>query len=560
MIVKITINGKEYEVSENETILNICQKLNIFIPNLCYLKGFSPTGACGLCVVEVENLGVVLACKTTIKAEMNIITDSVKVRSIRKINIDRLLKRHHINCFNCQKNGVCKLQEFTFKICGDSEKLTSDFDKLSQICELTSDLYYEEGKCINCMKCVKFLNMACNYSLKSIKDLQTIEDIKSDAFLNITDICPTAALSIKSEVPGFICKQTETYDINDVFTAKINILSYDNKIINLNSIDTYIKDQNRLEIIHLPNREVSKDDYQEVMDNLKQRILSNEHELNIFVIGDNIDLVSFSYLKILSEKFNNVRLCFNDFNIQNRSALGIKRSELTSMDFAFFLGNISDIDKLRFSLNQNKFKETLVLNMENSLKELGDEKFSKFRYPYLIVYSNIFRKYEPAFVWEKIESFEKDYFNKFGVNLNTRIIPQNLSQMLVSEIDSYIPITDIFSKFNRHDILSLSIIGDIDYELKVSEDTYAISNSVFKYTGCIHIPSKHYIEDENWYINIFRELLKTKRAINSNLKSNREFLFDLMKNIFENNFDSINDEVKRYIKNAFFEKHDIRYF
>ncbi len=403
--------------------------------------------------------------------------------------------------------------------------------------------------------------MVSNYSLKSVKDLQTTDGIKSDAFLNITDICPTAALSIKTEIPNFICKLTETYDINDVFTPKINILSYDNKVINVNSIDTYIKDKNRIEVIHLPNRKTLKNNYQEVIDNLKQRILSNAHELNIFVVGDNIDLVSFSYLKILSEKFNNVRLCFNDFNIPNRSVLEIKRSELNSMDLVFFLGNVSHIDKLRFSLNQNKFRETLVLNIEEDhLKELSYEKFSKFKYPYLIVYSNIFRKYEPAFVWEKIQNLENDYFNKFGVNLNMRIIPQNLSQMLISQTDSYIPVTDLFSKFNKHDILSLCIIGNIDYELKIPEDTYAISNSVFKYTGYVHIPSKHYIEDESWYINIFRELLKTKRVINSNLKTNREFLFDLMENIFEDNFDSINDKVKRYIKNNFFEKYDIKYF
>ncbi|MDO4975611.1 MAG: hypothetical protein Q4E61_04795, partial [Alphaproteobacteria bacterium] len=82
---------------------------------------------------------------------------------------------------------------------------------------------------------------------------------------------------------------------------------------------------------------------------------------------------------------------------------------------------------------------------------------------------------------------------------------------------------------------------------------------VFEYPGCIHIPSKHYIEDEGYYINAFGELLKTKQVINNDLKSNREFLFDLMKSIFSDNFDSINNEVKIYIRNNFFENYDAKY-
>lgn len=562
LIVKITINGKEYEVSENKTILNTCQKLNIHIPNLCYLKGFSPTGACGLCAVEVEDIGVVLACKTVVKDGMNINTDSTKVHSIRKLNIDRLLKRHHINCFNCLKNGMCKFQEYTFNIYHDSpEKLKLDTDKLDKNDKITSDLYYNEEKCINCMKCLKFLNAVCDYSLKSVKDLQTIDTGKCNVLLNIPDICPTVALSIKTEVPGFICDKIETYDINDVFAPKIKIFKYNNKIVDVNSIDVYINDKTRIELMHLPNREFLDDIYKEAIKNVTQRILSNAHELNIFVVGDNIDLITFSYLKILSEKFNNIRLCFNDFNIPNNLALGLKRSDLISMEFIFFLGDISHIDKLKFALNQNKFRKSLLLNInELNFKGLSTENFSKARYPYLIIFSNIFRKYDSSFVLEKIKKFKEDYFNKFGVNLNIGFIPQNLSQMLVFQANNYMPMDDLFSKFNKHDILSLCIIGDTNYELKIPVGIYAISNSVFNFPNCIHIPSKHYTEDEGYYINIFNELLKTKNVINNNLKSNREFLFDLMQNIFGNDFDSINHEAKQYIRNNFFKKYDFTHF
>ena len=44
----VYINGREYSFSQDETILDICNRNNIFIPTLCHLKGTTPTGACRL--------------------------------------------------------------------------------------------------------------------------------------------------------------------------------------------------------------------------------------------------------------------------------------------------------------------------------------------------------------------------------------------------------------------------------------------------------------------------------------------------------------------------------
>ena len=50
----IVIDGHEFTFTPGETILQVARRNGIDIPTLCYLKGATPTGACRICVVEVE--------------------------------------------------------------------------------------------------------------------------------------------------------------------------------------------------------------------------------------------------------------------------------------------------------------------------------------------------------------------------------------------------------------------------------------------------------------------------------------------------------------------------
>ena len=50
----IVINGNKFLFDPGETILEIAHRNSIDIPTLCHLKRATPTGACRMCVVEVE--------------------------------------------------------------------------------------------------------------------------------------------------------------------------------------------------------------------------------------------------------------------------------------------------------------------------------------------------------------------------------------------------------------------------------------------------------------------------------------------------------------------------
>lgn len=52
--ITITIDDQEVETTAGTSVLEAALAAGICIPNLCYLPGATPTGACRVCLVEVE--------------------------------------------------------------------------------------------------------------------------------------------------------------------------------------------------------------------------------------------------------------------------------------------------------------------------------------------------------------------------------------------------------------------------------------------------------------------------------------------------------------------------
>jgi len=95
----LTINGYQFEFETGDTILDVCRRSSIDVPTLCHLKGATPTGACRICVVEVENARSLLtACSTPAAPNMVVETDSPAVVTARKEILQLLLSSGNHNC------------------------------------------------------------------------------------------------------------------------------------------------------------------------------------------------------------------------------------------------------------------------------------------------------------------------------------------------------------------------------------------------------------------------------------------------------------------------------
>lgn len=95
----ITINHVQLSFSPEETILEVAQRNNIYIPTLCHLKNTTPTGTCRVCLVEIKGeKDLVEACKSPAMHNMEIFTESLKVIEARKQVISNMLNTGNHNC------------------------------------------------------------------------------------------------------------------------------------------------------------------------------------------------------------------------------------------------------------------------------------------------------------------------------------------------------------------------------------------------------------------------------------------------------------------------------
>jgi NADH-quinone oxidoreductase subunit G/NADP-reducing hydrogenase subunit HndD len=110
-MIGLTIDGRDVQVKEGSTILDAAAVAGAKIPTLCHIKGMSPSGACRLCVVEVEGKpGLIPSCAYPAEAGMKVSTHSTMVLSARKTIIELLLASHPFDCLTCNRNQRCELQ------------------------------------------------------------------------------------------------------------------------------------------------------------------------------------------------------------------------------------------------------------------------------------------------------------------------------------------------------------------------------------------------------------------------------------------------------------------
>ena len=151
---KLTINGNIIEAPDGATILDAAKRAGIRIPTLCFLEKREPTGACRVCLVEVEGARTLMtACSTPVFDGMNVKTHSPRVRAARKQVVELLLSEHDGNCQICDRNQDCELQDLASEL--GLRDITYEGEKAkARIDDSTPALVRNNAKCIKCRRCV----------------------------------------------------------------------------------------------------------------------------------------------------------------------------------------------------------------------------------------------------------------------------------------------------------------------------------------------------------------------------------------------------------------------
>src|SRR5947208_14649842 len=89
-----SIDDREIDIREGETIFHAARRLGIKLPHLCYLPkpGYRPDGNCRVCMVEIEGERVLAAsCIRMPAAGMKVRTQTDRAKTARRMVLELLL-------------------------------------------------------------------------------------------------------------------------------------------------------------------------------------------------------------------------------------------------------------------------------------------------------------------------------------------------------------------------------------------------------------------------------------------------------------------------------------
>jgi iron-only hydrogenase group A len=209
MIFEIEINNKPVKVKRGETILEVLNRTGIKVPTLCSMKGYTPTGMCRMCVVEIEGKeNLIPSCSFKVEEWMKIKTHSPRVVQARKTIVELLLANHPDDCLFCERNGNCELQKHAEDL-HVRERNIIGYKQNPQIDNSSVSIVFEPSKCILCGRCIRVCNESIgnstlDFSKRGIRTSVKIALEKSFDASNCIHcgqcimVCPTAALSEKN--------------------------------------------------------------------------------------------------------------------------------------------------------------------------------------------------------------------------------------------------------------------------------------------------------------------------------------------------------------------------
>lgn len=172
--MKIIIDGKVCEAEGGEFILQVARRNNIYIPTLCHSDALAGLGSCRLCVVEVIDRGrskVVTSCIFPITKEIEVITNSDRIKRMRK-NIITLLQircpeneevlklaeafgveRSRVERFKLDNRENCVLCGLCTKACNELGAGAISTVNRGIYKEVASPYYEPSSECIGCASC-----------------------------------------------------------------------------------------------------------------------------------------------------------------------------------------------------------------------------------------------------------------------------------------------------------------------------------------------------------------------------------------------------------------------
>lgn len=211
-MITLQVDGRQIAAQEGATLLEVCLENDIFIPNLCFLKGADRAPAsCRMCFVEIEGVkGPVTSCTVSVADGLVVRTDTPAVRRLQRAGLQLFLSVHDIDCKNCPANKNCELQRLSrFLKLGLKAKPLETHLKAVDTDETHPCFVYYPNRCVLCGKCITVCAQVQEHPSLTFagRGLDTVisaygqeaDSLSCEECTACSAICPVGALILKKD-------------------------------------------------------------------------------------------------------------------------------------------------------------------------------------------------------------------------------------------------------------------------------------------------------------------------------------------------------------------------
>lgn len=154
-LVKVTINGQEYEVEKGAPLIDTCKEKGVNIPSFCYYSDLELQASCRMCLVRVEKMPKLqTSCTMTCSDGLNVTTQSEEIEKAQRAMSEFLLANHPLDCPVCDRGGECELQEMVFDWGGLDQRFTEKKNAYPEK-YLSPIVANDQQRCILCKRCTR---------------------------------------------------------------------------------------------------------------------------------------------------------------------------------------------------------------------------------------------------------------------------------------------------------------------------------------------------------------------------------------------------------------------
>ncbi len=210
-MVKIYIDGQEYEVEPKENLLQTLLSLGFDVPYFCWHPAMGSVGSCRQCAVkkfndENDQKGrIVMSCMEPVTDGMRISIDDPEVKQFRANLIELTMTNHPHDCPVCDEGGECHLQDVTL-MSGHNYRRYEYNKRTHKNQYLGPFINHEMNRCIACYRCVRFYRDYAGgrdfnvFSSRNRVYFGRYEDgvLENEFSGNLIEICPTGVFTDKT--------------------------------------------------------------------------------------------------------------------------------------------------------------------------------------------------------------------------------------------------------------------------------------------------------------------------------------------------------------------------